>query len=206
MAKILKLEKRVPDPQLKEAARLLSLGKIIIYPTDTLYGIGAAIGHQTGIQKIFQIKKRERDKPILILIEKPDDLAPLVQGVTQAAREVIKRYWPGPLTMIFKASKAVSPLLTGNSGTVGIRCPASETVQRLLALTRSPLTATSANLSDQPPVRDAKEAEAVFGNQVDLILDGGFLDSEPSTIVDVTGEKPILIRQGKLKLGSEIRF
>ncbi|MBI3593993.1 MAG: threonylcarbamoyl-AMP synthase [Nitrospirae bacterium] len=197
---ILKLDPAHADSSLKEAATLISQGKVIIYPTDTLYGIGAAIGNEAAVSKVFQIKKREFDKPILILIEKPVDLEPLVMDISSKALELMARYWPGPLTLVFKASEKVSSLLTGNSGNIGIRCSASGTVQRLLALTRSPLTATSANLSDETPVTSAAEAGRIFGDQVDLILDAGPLVSEPSTIIDVTGEKPRLIRQGKLFL------
>jgi L-threonylcarbamoyladenylate synthase len=200
MTKIVKVNFESPDPPLKEAARILSQGKVIIYPTDTLYGIGAVIDNEEAVKKVFQIKKRDPEKPILILIEKQEDLLPLVKNVSLEAEKLMTRYWPGPLTLVFEASEKVSPLLTGNAGTIGIRCPDSPLVRRLLSLTGSPLTATSANLSDETPVRDAGEAKNVFGEKVDLILDAGPLVSEPSTVVDVTGEKVKVIRQGKLTI------
>jgi L-threonylcarbamoyladenylate synthase len=200
MTKIVKVNFESPDPPLKEAARILSQGKVIIYPTDTLYGIGAVIDNEEAVKKVFQIKKRDPEKPILILIEKLEDLLPLVKNVSSEAEKLMTRYWPGPLTLVFEASAKVSPLLTGNVGTIGIRCPDSPLVRRLLSLTGSPLTATSANLSDETPVRDAGEAKNVFGEKVDLILDAGPLVSEPSTVVDVTGEKVKVIRQGKLTI------
>lgn len=203
MTKTIKLDPENPDFALKEAARLLSLGKVIIYPTDTLYGIGAAINHEKAIEKIFQIKKREAGKPILILIENPEDLLPLVKHISSEAENLMARYWPGPLTLVFEASEKVSRLLTGNTGTIGIRSPASPLVRRLLFLAGSPMTATSANLSNESAVRDAVEAEKVFGEKVELILDAGTLDSEPSTVADVTGEKFRLIRQGGIKISLE---
>lgn len=200
MTIIKKIDFRDPDAALKEAVRLLHQGKVIIYPTDTLYGIGAMIDNEEAVKNVFQIKKRGAEKPILILIEKPEDLLPLVRKISPEAEKLIARYWPGPLTLVFEASEKVSPLLTGTTGTIGIRCPASPLVSRLLFLTRSPLTATSANLSDQAPVRDAGEAEKVFAGKVDLILDAGPLVSEPSTVVDVTVEKIKIIRRGIIKI------
>ncbi|MFI5303946.1 MAG: L-threonylcarbamoyladenylate synthase [Nitrospiria bacterium] len=198
--KILKLDSANPDSSLLEAARYLSLGKVIIYPTDTIYGIGVDIGNDAAIKKVYQIKKRNIENPILILIEKQEDLLPLVKRISREAQNLIARYWPGPLTLVFKASDKVSPLLTGRSSTIGIRCPALLQTRRLLSLTRFPLTATSANVSGQNAVYDAKEAANIFGDKIDLILDSGPLVSEPSTVLDVTGEKAIIIRQGKLTI------
>jgi len=198
--KILKLDSVNPDSALLEAARFLSLGKVIIYPTDTLYGIGVDIGNDAAIEKVYRIKKRNIANPILILIEKQEDLLPLVKKISREAQNLISRYWPGPLTLVFKASDKVSPLLTGRSSTIGIRCPASIQTRRLLSLIRFPLTATSANVSGQNAICDAKETANVFGDKVDLILDSGPLVSEPSTVLDVTGEKAKIIRQGKLSV------
>ncbi len=200
MTEIVKINREDPDPVLKKAALRVKEGKIIIFPTDTLYGIGAGIHHEGAIDQIFRIKKRESGRPILILIEKPSDLLPLVKKVPPAGRELIDRFWPGPLTLIFDASESLSPRLTGNTGKIGIRCPDSSLVQRLLSFLKSPITATSANRSHEPPCQNASDAEKYFGNQVDLILDGGTLVSEPSTVADLTEGTIKIIRQGKIKI------
>ncbi|MBI1820715.1 MAG: threonylcarbamoyl-AMP synthase [Nitrospirae bacterium] len=200
MTEIVKINREDPDPVLKEAALRVKEGKIIVFPTDTLYGIGVDIYNDRAIDRVFLIKKRDSGSPILILIEKPSDLFPLVKKVPPAGRELIDRFWPGPLTLIFDASESLSPRLTGNTGKIGIRCPDSRLVQRLLSFLKSPITATSANRSHEPPCQNASEAEKYFGNQVDLILDGGTLVSEPSTVADVTGGTIKIIRQGKIKI------
>ncbi|MHB8483151.1 MAG: L-threonylcarbamoyladenylate synthase [Nitrospiria bacterium] len=200
MTEIIKINWKDPDPLLKEAVRQVKEGKIIIFPTDTLYGIGADIYDEKAIDRIFRIKKRESDKPILILIEKPSDISPLIKKMPSGGTELINRFWPGPLTLIFEASQNLSSRLTGNTGTIGIRCPDSPWVNRLLFFLKSPITATSANLSHEPPCHTAREAEKYFGDRVDLILDGGALVSEPSTVVDVTGDSPWVVRQGKIKI------
>jgi L-threonylcarbamoyladenylate synthase len=198
MTKIVKIDFYDSDSALKKAAGLLREGKIIIYPTDTLYGIGAGIYHEAAIEKLFEIKKRESEKPVLILVEKPEDIFPLVKNVSSAAAKLIKQYWPGPVTFVFEVSEKISTRLTAHSGKIGIRCPGSPLVRRLLFFAGFPVTATSANLSAGSPCRNAREAEKVFGKQVDLILDGGVLESEPSTVVDVTGEEMKILRPGKI--------
>ncbi len=204
MTEIVKINREDPDPVLKETARQVKEGKIIVFPTDTLYGIGVDIYNERAIDRIFWIKNRESGRPILILIEKPSDLLPLVKRVPPAGRELIDRYWPGPLTLIFDASESLSPRLTGNTGKIGIRCPDSSVVRRLLFFLKSPITATSANRSHEPPCQTALEAEKYFGDQVDLILDGGTLVSEPSTVVDVTEGNIKIIRQGKIALPARL--
>ena len=200
MTKIVKINRKDPDPVLREAARQVKEGKVIVFPTDTLYGIGAGIHDEKAIDRIFRIKKRAREKPILILIEKPSDIFSLIKRMPSAGSELIDRFWPGPLTLIFEASQNLSSRLTGNTGKIGIRCPDSLWVNRLLFFLKSPITATSANRSHDPPCHTAREAEKCFGDRVDLILDGGTLVSEPSTVVDVTGEELKIIRQGKIKI------
>ncbi len=195
---IRKIDFTNPEPALKKAAGLLREGKIVIYPTDTLYGIGAGIYHESAIEKLFEIKKRESQKPVIILVEKPEDIFPLVKQVSPAAAKLIKQYWPGPVTFVFEASEKISARLTANSGKIGIRCPGSPLVRRLLFFAGFPVTATSANLSAGSPCRNAREAETVFGTQADLILDGGVLDAEPSTVVDTTGEEIKILRPGKI--------
>jgi L-threonylcarbamoyladenylate synthase len=190
-----------PDRALNKAATALSEGKLVIFPTDTLYGIGARIDREEAIRKIFRIKMREPGKPILILIANPGDLDRYAKKISRQAGEMIDAYWPGPLTLIFEASGRVSTLLTGNRGTIGIRCPGDPRARKLLKLTGEAVTATSANLTGHPPVRSAEEAAIQFEEGIDLILDGGRLGAEPSTVVDVSGKRGArIVRQGSLLL------
>lgn len=202
-AKIIQLNPDTQEAAVTEAAGILRRGGIIVYPTDTQYGLGTRYDQEEAIGKIFKIKARDAGKPVPVLIGSAEEAGSLVSEITPLADFLIRKFWPGPLTIVFRASDTVSPRLTGKEGKIGLRYPASPFVNRLVRLTGAPLTATSANLSGRPPVVDADEAADLFWDQVDLILDGGTLLSEPSTVVDAAGEKMIILRQGKLKLYAE---
>lgn len=197
MARIIKVD---PDePELGEAAEVLNRGGIIAYPTDTLYGLGASIQHEAALKRVYEIKGRDSSKPLLLLIPDGKSLQPLVKEVSDVAQRLMEAFWPGPLTLVFKASKAVSTVCSGGGKTVAIRWPKSKVAKVLLLRVRVPLTATSANLSGGPQSTSAQEVIKYLGDQVDLVVDGGPCpDDRPSTLVDVSGPLPLVLREGRI--------
>lgn len=202
--KILKINQHDPDPSvIVEIVRYIKEGKVIAYPTDTFYGLGADIYNEYAIKRIFQIKGRVYDKPILILISKKEELEPLIihDRKSDYINKLIKYFWPGPLTMIFKASGKILPILTGYTGKIGIRLPDHPFCRILVEKLRRPVTATSANLSGMPGLNDPQKVMEVLNNKIDVLVDGGVTDGlKASTVVDATGEKPVIIREGMISL------
>lgn len=188
------------EPSLREAAAIVRGGGIIAFPTETFYGLGAHPFDARAVQRIFDLKGRGlRDAPILVLIRSRADLESLAVEITPAAERLMEACWPGPLTLVFRASEKVPPVLTAGTGTIGVRLPAHPDVQRLLEAVGGPLTGTSANPSGRPPAATAAEVERVLGDGVDAILNGGATPGGlPSTVVDTTVTPPRLIREGRV--------
>jgi L-threonylcarbamoyladenylate synthase len=164
---------------------------------DTFYGLGADPFHLHAISKIFQIKQRPADKPLLILIHSIDQLADLTREVTENARKLMEHFWPGPLTLIFKASPRLPDALTAGTGTIGIRMPDHPFTSKLLGTMERPLTAPSANISGMGELTTAQQVETALGEKLDLIVDGGPAPGgKVSTILDATTNPPTLLRVG----------
>lgn len=185
------------DKPMVLAAEVIQAGGVIVYPTETLYGIGANAWDGAAIAKVRAIKQREGFKPILVIIEHEQYLATLTNAISDEARALIARFWPGPLTLVFKATKEVPDLLTKGSGTIGVRVPSSALCLRLLALCGCPLTSTSANLAGGPALYSVNEIRRAIPRGVDLILDAGDLRGIlPSTVLDVSVSPPRVLRAG----------
>jgi len=207
--RILKIDQYNPDPSLiGEAIDYLKRGSLIAYPTDTFYGLGVDISIEPAIERIFQVKGRERDKPILILVARIEDLYNLVDDLRFSyIHKLMEHFWPGPLTMVFRASEQISPLLIGSTGKIGIRLPNHPLCQQLVKTLGAPITATSANISGMKEINDPAEVLRIFDDRIDLLIDGGITrGSAPSTVVDVTGEKPVILREGMISLKEISRF
>ncbi len=188
------------EPSLREAADIVRRGGLIAFPTETFYGLGAHPFDARAVQRIFDLKGRaRRDAPILVLIRSRADLERLAVEITPAAECLMEACWPGPLTLVFRASEKVPPVLTAGTGTIGVRLSAHPDVRRLLEAVDGPLTGTSANPSGRPPATTAAEVERVLGDGVDAILNGGATPGGlPSTVVDTTVMPPRLIREGRV--------
>src|SRR6266705_2680954 len=183
---------------LREASRVVREGGVIAFPTETFYGLGASPFNARVVQRVFDLKGRAlKTAPILVLIRSRTELETLVSEITPTAERLIETYWPGPLTLIFRASDSVPSVLTAGTGTIGIRLSAHADVQHLLAAVGGPLTGTSANRSGHPPATTAAEVDRTVGMDVDLILNGGETPGGlPSTVVDTTVTPPRLVREG----------
>ena len=178
---------------------VIRAGGVIAYPTDTVYGLGADPKNIRAVRKLFSIKGRQADRPILLLIKDASEVRDWASEVNPAAERLMKKFWPGPLTLVFKAKPNVMTELTGGTGTIGLRVPGNALTRQLLAALGTALTGTSANISGRPSLCTAREASEVIGGMVDLVLDGGRAEGgNPSTVVDVSSERPKVIREGAI--------
>jgi L-threonylcarbamoyladenylate synthase len=172
---------------------------VIVFPTDTLYGLGTDALNEEAISRVYEIKGRDFSMPLLVLIGEEGQLRELVPSIPPIAQELIGIFWPGPLTLILQASAVLPPRLLGGSSRIGVRLPASPLVQRLAIETEGPITGTSANFSGHPTPHTAREVLEGLGKGIDLTLDGGPCASEKgSTLLDVTRIPPLLLREGEL--------
>jgi len=189
-----------PDPQgIKKAAQIILRCGIIAFPTETFYGLAADALNEAALKKIFQVKKREEGNPLLLLIADKSWLKGLVQNISPLAERLMDRFWPGPLTLVFDASPQLSPLLTADTGKIGIRFSPHPVTQALVQAVGRAITGTSANLSGQPGILTAREVHQSLGESLDAVLDGGKTAGGPgSTVLDVSDPSPRMIREGTL--------
>lgn len=201
MSEILPVDRDHPDDGvLRRVVDVVGSGGLIVYPTETLYGIGADATNPVALRKIPGVKRRTDRKPILVIVDSVEMMMPLVEDIPPVARLLMESLWPGPLTLVFSASKRVAPELTQGTGTIGIRIPSSRLCLRLTYLLGVPLTSTSANISGTESSR-AIGGMAGSLNGIDIFLDAGELpESLPSTIVDVSGAVPRVLRDGAVSV------
>jgi L-threonylcarbamoyladenylate synthase len=181
-----------------EAAGIIAAGGVIAFRTDTFYGLGADPFNARAIRKIRLLKGREDGKPILLLISDESEVDRFIQ---QAAffKLVARNHWPAPLTLIGVSRPEVPAALTASTHTIGVRLPDDENVRALVRACGGALTATSANVSGQPPARTAKEVENYFPAGIDLIVDGGEATAtQASTVLDVSSSEARLVREGAI--------
>ncbi len=174
-------------------------GGVVCFPTRCLYGLGADAFNPAAVERVFEIKQRPPGLPLLVLISRPEQLEELAAKVTPAARLLMERFWPGRLTLVLDARPEVPPRLTAGTGRIGVRLAAHPVARALVEAFGRPLTGTSANLSGGGGCRRIAELGPRVAGQVQLILDAGDLKGGVgSTVVDVTGESPAMIREGEV--------
>lgn len=187
------------ETALLDAVDILRGGGILAYPTETFYGLGADGRNEQAIERIFALKGRNFDKPLPLIIGTEGDLADLVEEVPAVAEKLMKVFWPGALTLVFRASPLLLPKLTAGTGKIGLRISSHPTAARLAAILSRPLTATSANRSGGRECSSAEEVQEVFGDRLDAVIDGGRTPGGTgSTIVDVTTDPPAILRTGAI--------
>jgi len=183
----------------RAAAEIVQRSGVIAFRTDTFYGLGANPLDARAVQKVRQLKGRADDKPILLLISDLYQVDRFVAERTNAFDRIASRHWPGPLTLVGRARPELPPELTAGTNSIGLRLPADDNLRAFVRICGGSLTATSANASGQPAARNANEVEKYFGAGIDLIVNSGEVTvTEPSTVLDVTGPKPNLIREGAI--------
>ncbi len=199
MAETLKIDPARFEYALERASRLILSGKVIAMPTDTYYGLGADAFNLAAVSEVFRIKGRSSDRPLPLLVASLDQAAELASDPPRLFFTLAERFWPGPLTMVVQASRQIPLKVTANTGKVGLRWPRAPFVVALTAAVSRPITGTSANLSEHPPCSKAEEVEQQIGENLPLILDGGpTAGRAASTVVDLTGEQPRILRHGAI--------
>lgn len=189
------------DRPLMVAAEVIQAGGLVVYPTDTLYGIGADPWNADAVRRLRELKGRDGTKPMLVICPSVESALSLVVGVAPVARTLMEKFWPGALTLVLRAAATAPPSVVSTSGTIGIRVPDHRISRRLSELAGVPLISTSANLSGFPAGTRVDSIERDLGSGIDLYLDGGALDGLlPSTMIDVSSSPPVLIREGALPL------
>ncbi len=182
-----------------EARSVLRSRGVLALPTETFYALAVNPFDPAALARLFTLKARPTAKPVLVLIAGPEMLFQVAREAPAAAIPLMAAFWPGPLTLILPALDHLPRLLTGGTGTIGLRQPRQDLVCRLMATLGLPLTGTSANRSGQRSLTAAAEVAREFGDGVDLILEVGPCPGGlPSTIVDVTGVPPRLVRAGAI--------
>jgi L-threonylcarbamoyladenylate synthase len=184
---------------IQRALEILHAGRLVAFPTDTVYGVGALAFDGRAVESIYTAKDRPVQKAIPVLLGEADDLKNIASRVPEMARRLAARFWPGPLTLVVP-KKPNLPEAVSATDTVGVRVPDHRVARTLLQAT-GPMAVTSANISGQPSPSTAEEVFAQLGGRIDLILDGGHTPGgTPSTVVDCTGQQPVIVRAGPVAL------
>ena len=183
------------------AAVLLRDSGVVAYPTDTVYGLGAAVYDREAVSNLFALKGRDRSQGVPVLIASESQLAEVAAEIPDAALALAERFWPGALTLVVRRGPRLEPLVTGGSDTVAVRLPDHPCPRALVSAVGAPITGTSANRHGGPEPASAEEVQRQLGNSLRLVLDGGpSPGAVPSTIVDVTAPTPRLLRAGAIPI------
>lgn len=199
MSKYINLEKNTEYTKLKEPAQIIKAGGIVIFPTETVYGIGVNGLNETAIKKLYEVKKRPITKPISLLVNSIEMIEEVAKDITEIEYDLIKKFLPGPLTIVLKKKENVSNIVTAGFDTVGIRMPENEIALKLIEYAGVPIATPSANISGKPSGTNLKEIMKDFKDNVDYFIDGG--ESKigvASTIVQIIDGNPHILRKGKI--------
>lgn len=200
--KVLKLTTDNHAEAISEALSVLLGGGIVAYPTETFYALGVKYDMESALKRLYEIKLRPHEKTMPLIIGSPEKLHMLTDTVTDKARELIEKYWPGPLTLVFHAAKGLSEHIVSDNK-MAVRVPGESFGLDLARKSGLPLTATSANISGRPPADNASMVMDYFHDVIDLIIDAGLTKGgKPSTIVDVTENAIRILREGAIEIRS----
>lgn len=200
--KVVKVDRENPEKEaIKEAAEIIKNGGTVAFPTETVYGLGANCFDEEAIDKIFLAKGRPQDNPLILHVSNVEQVYTLVESVSERAKMLMERFWPGPLTLIFNKSEKVSKKVTGGLSTVAIRMPNHKVALSLIEESGVPIAAPSANLSGRPSPTEASHViEDLFG-KIDMIIDGGRVNiGVESTVLDISVEIPTILRPGRVTI------
>lgn len=187
--------------QAEEGAKILESGGLVAYPTESFYGLAADAHNETAILRLFRVKKRAADVPVLLLIPSVEYLSRYAAKVPETAKRLMDVFWPGGLTLVFEARKEVSRLLTAGKDKIGLRLSSHPVATALAKAAGSAITGTSANISGEPPCNTAHGVSLALGKDVDRILDGGKTKGQkPSTVLDMTTQPPAVLREGMIEI------
>ncbi|MDD5544280.1 MAG: L-threonylcarbamoyladenylate synthase [Acidobacteriia bacterium] len=191
--------RRFKAVELAPAGRAIQRGRVVAFPTDTFYGLAADPFNLSAVERVYQIKGRPRTNPLLLLIGEMAHVKMVAAEIPEIFSQIAEKFWPGPLTLVLKASHRLPLKVTGGTGNIGVRLPDSELARALVQSAGVPLTATSANLSTLPSCTTASQVLDQLGGRVDILIDGGAVSAKkPSTVLDLTSSQPSIIREGAI--------
>ncbi|SDG37134.1 translation factor SUA5 [Methanolobus vulcani] len=197
--KIFYVSDKLESAPLNEAAKILSHGGTVAFPTETVYGLGADALDEKAVIKIFEAKGRPADNPLIVHVSSREECKSLVSKIPEKASLLMDRFWPGPLTIIMERTDIVPDVTTGGLDTVAIRVPENKIAIELIKRSGRPLAAPSANLSGKPSPTSAEHVIADLSGRIDAVVDGGdVIIGLESTVIDVTSEVPAILRPGKI--------
>ena len=189
------------------ALELIGVGNIIAIPTETVYGLSVLIDNPKAVNNLFELKQRPADKPFAILVNSIHWLEQLTIKIPDIFYRLAARFMPGPVTYILKKNPSVNYSVTSGSDTIALRIPDDDFVLELIATLNTPIIATSANLSGQEPATSANQVSDYFDGKIPLIIDGGVCRySKGSTVVDLTTDQPVILREGAITRAEMNRF
>lgn len=183
---------------IKEAVSALKNGELIVYPTDTLYGIGADIFNEDAVKKVFEIKKRPFSEPLSVAVSSHRDIEKIAY-VDDRIMKIAKEFLPGPLTLVLKKKETVPDVVTSGKDSVAIRIPDNEIALKIISRFGF-ITATSANIHSKPVPSTIDEIKKMFGDKIKLYIDYGKLCNRPSTIIELRDKKIKILREGSISL------
>lgn len=188
----------VPDPgTIAAAANIIDNGGVVVFPTQSLYGLAANALDEDAVDRVFQIKRRPPEKPVLVLIGSISVLNDLVSDVSTSAERIMNAWWPGGVTLVFHSRPDLPPNLTAGTGKIGVRLPLHPVARLFVKHVQVPITGTSANLSGQPGCRKIDEIDSGILERAGMTLDAGpLIGGQGSTVVDVTVTPPKILREG----------
>jgi len=196
-SRLLKIDERNFREVIQEAAQVIHGGGIVAVPTESFYGLAVHALDEKAIERLFAVKRRREDNPVLILIPSKEGLSSYVTEVYEKDRKLMERFWPGGLTMVFFAGLILPRSLTAGTGKIGVRLSSHPVPTELARAVGAPITGTSANRSGRPSCSTAEEVMEALGEDIDLILDGGkTAGGKGSTVLDVTTDPPVVLREG----------
>jgi L-threonylcarbamoyladenylate synthase len=185
--------------EIRRAAEILRAGGLVAFPTETVYGLGADASSAGAVARLYEVKRRPADHPVIVHFASAQDAFAWARDVPAAARRLAARFWPGPLTMILKRSALARDFVTGGQDTIGLRVPSHPVAQALLKVFGSGIAAPSANRFGRVSPTTAAHVRADLGSEVDLVLEGGASEiGIESTIVDLSRERAVLLRPGQI--------
>lgn len=200
--KILKIDKdNIDREMILESANAIREGELVAFPTETVYGLGANGLDEDAVKKIYIAKGRPSDNPLILHISSGEELQPLVKDIPPIAYKCMERFWPGPLTMIFKKSEIIPSIITGGLDTVAIRMPSHPIASALISASGVPIAAPSANTSGRPSPTNAEHVMEDMKEKIPIIIDGGNTGiGLESTVLDLSVENPMILRPGGITL------
>ena len=187
------------DDMLQEAATILQSGGLVVFPTETVYGLGANGLDENAIQKLYEVKQRPLNKPISLLVNNIEMVEKIAKNITEVEYKLMERFFPGPLTIILEKRDIIPDILTSNTNTVGIRMPSGEIAKKLIEFAGVPIATSSSNISGKPSGTNITDIKKDFEGKVDCFIDNG--ESEigvPSTVIRIIDNIPHILRQGTI--------